>query len=697
MKRKNIFILFSISILPLLLLFVVFFNRSKFGSYFMHTVDPEYAYLFSGLTLANGDFSLGHIDHPGTPLQWLIALILRLGHLISGEGTFNADVMANAEYYLQLSNSVLIIFFAISLFIVGYIVWRTTKQWMWALFIQLSPLVSVMAIGTLVRVTPEPMLLSATLLLIAALLWYLFSNQQNQQIRAALLFGLIVSFSIAIKITFIPLAILPFFVLQTKKQHLVYVASSILLLPVFAFPLVDQFVKFSRWVKNLLLFSGKYGGGEKNVVDKQSFITHIGYLFEAQTLFFVILFIAIVFLVSALFWKKYCATNQKRQLRLLLGLVISMLLQLLIVAKHFAYHYMLPALLLIVPVIFLMLLVFYQTFLKQNNRYVLVAAFGIFAVFLLAIRTPKITHTTDWHQEQIRLKQPTQKFLTDNAKNTPLLILPSYYGTVRPEYGLMFGNLWTVPKIRQEYAVSLKQLYPQTFFFHPDKRRLYDWYNTVLLYDILRLNDSLYVYFGEKNETWEQQLAEKLYLQPQENDSIFTFETVFANQNTNETVALLHRTQPLDSFFAVSAFICNAELLTEGTDSLLASNGLSLNGVQYLTEEKAFDGKHSVLLSKKGMGAFEMHIQPQADEIYRATIWRYAPNKKGTFVAQGENFYQESSTVVERNDNGWEKIEISLDIPPELYGKTIRVYVKNNDNLPVYFDALEITTYRVLL
>ena len=52
----------------------------------LRSVDPDYVYFCTGLNMAEGHFKVAHIDHPGTPLQVITALVFRLVWWFRGEG-----------------------------------------------------------------------------------------------------------------------------------------------------------------------------------------------------------------------------------------------------------------------------------------------------------------------------------------------------------------------------------------------------------------------------------------------------------------------------------------------------------------------------------------------------------------------------------------------------------------------------------
>src|SRR3954471_3207030 len=72
--------------------------------------DPAYIYLFNGLGIVEG-YVPRHVDHPGTPLQVLIGLVVFAAHavmrLTGATGSdIGASVVATPETYLAVVSAV---------------------------------------------------------------------------------------------------------------------------------------------------------------------------------------------------------------------------------------------------------------------------------------------------------------------------------------------------------------------------------------------------------------------------------------------------------------------------------------------------------------------------------------------------------------------------------------------------------------
>ena len=67
-----------LGILPLAFLLCGFIFREMASPYAQRSIDPEYIYFISALSMGSGIPDVAHIDNPGTPLQVLGAIVFRV-------------------------------------------------------------------------------------------------------------------------------------------------------------------------------------------------------------------------------------------------------------------------------------------------------------------------------------------------------------------------------------------------------------------------------------------------------------------------------------------------------------------------------------------------------------------------------------------------------------------------------------------
>src|SRR6185436_2402465 len=128
----------NLFVFPFLLIALYCLIRSVMGPYFFpENLDPDYAYFFNSLNLAVSQ-SPAHIDHPGTTVQLLGALIIKLENHNGPDVIVAANSIARSESLLHRTN--LAIFYAtfISILAGSLLIFHKAKE-KWPVFLfQLS-------------------------------------------------------------------------------------------------------------------------------------------------------------------------------------------------------------------------------------------------------------------------------------------------------------------------------------------------------------------------------------------------------------------------------------------------------------------------------------------------------------------------------------------------------------------------------
>ncbi len=334
--RKSFWLL--LIIIPVLYLFLGFYFNRLSGTYFVRSVDSEYIYFISGLTLARGHFLIGHIDNPATPLQYVVALSFKAIHLIrQPENGIIDDAILNSELYLKTANLILLTVTSLFLLGAGALVYRLTKQVSLAFLVQAAPFITQLSLDNLSRFAPEAFLILPVILMICFILWILECDNPGET-KPALLAGVIAGFGLSVKLTFLPLWILPLFVL--KRKHLLYLFTGLVSFFLIALPVTLQISRFWHWIKRLLFFSGQHGEGEKNFIDWNTFWPNIIEIYNSNKFYFRVLAIFVIIFILYIIFKR----KERSVMKLGAGVLAVIALLLFMVGKHFEYRYFIMAL-----------------------------------------------------------------------------------------------------------------------------------------------------------------------------------------------------------------------------------------------------------------------------------------------------------------------------------------------------------------
>jgi hypothetical protein len=312
------------------------------GPYWLsHNLDPEYNYLLNGLNLAEGH-AAGHYDHPGTPVQMLGAVVLRLVHSMNKNSLpLERDVCVRPEYYLRAIHLAidLLVFCALAgLVFYFYAVFGDAVATM---IVGASLFASSALLLACTRVNPEPMLVFSGFCM-QIILVAVFSKRKRFK-SAHCWFAAVGGFGVAVKVTFLPLLLVPLVVIDGWKKRALYLAGSFVFFIVFTLPIAVHYKAVARWLFSILTHTGRYGYGNPGIVDPASYGSNIMNLLAWEPALAATLVVSGMYLF-AISLRKSSRRGNRTLLKTIAGCVAALVAQILMVAKHPDDHYLVPAL-----------------------------------------------------------------------------------------------------------------------------------------------------------------------------------------------------------------------------------------------------------------------------------------------------------------------------------------------------------------
>jgi hypothetical protein len=376
MKRSIPILL--LTIVPLLIYLLTFYIIHGF-----YSNDPEYAYLLNSVNVAHFQ-QIGHTDHPGTTLQVIGAVILRIYHFFdfANKADLRTSVLSNPEHYVMVIINILQIINVLLTFLVGYVLYRLSKKLWISILAQTSILLSSVLIEVVcTKYTPETLLISNSLLLTILLFYYSYSADKVNKIFT-IIFAVITGFGIATKVTAIPIIIIPLVILTGIKRKIFFLIYAGAAFIIFTLPIIKQYRTFYWWIKGLILHTGIYGQGEKGIINITSFKKEIWSLIEFNSTFSFIILLSLCLIIVLIAIRKsrekiYSDINFK----ILVSLVLTQIAGLLMVAKHAQNHYLAPFLCLSSLNIVYIIIILNKVFSFRPSRFYLIC--GGFSVFIL--------------------------------------------------------------------------------------------------------------------------------------------------------------------------------------------------------------------------------------------------------------------------------------------------------------------------
>lgn len=657
-------------IVPLLVLFIFVREFQNIGYNWCNGgYDSSYCYLLNSLSLATGH-SVGHIDHPGTPLQVFGVLIIFLTWLFEpSKKDLITSVLTQPELYLAaITWTVASINFVI-IFFIGRAAFKLAGNLWQSMILQLTPLFSAYLLFTgFGRVSPEQFILMSSMLIVLLMIFYLEKGQTNPM-KYAFLFAFVTGFGIASKFTFFLVMIIPLIVLVGWKKKLIYFVTSIATFFVCTLPVSDQYGSMFDWLKKLFNHAGIYGSGKETIIDLTTYLISLKEILSANYIFVIVLTVSIF---SATYFIVRLKKNKKPiwvddTLKFFVAIIICQIAGLLMVAKHFSPHYLVPFEAFMGANIFLLLR--FTSFIKK--KFALPVIFlGLIVIFGF-INNKLYVSNNNFNDEYLKAGDKFKLYNNNYAK-----IVGYAGGSI--EAALKFGNVYST----QIFSDALQRIYPNTFFYDINADKFYEWIGeTDLDYIIAKFGDKIvFNCFTLDMSTINRLAARGLYLKK-------------INSANKQAVYELASKPVLKK--KISYIDCNLETLTSDKQYFIATNGKDLfSGTSMRTEHFSKSGKYSVLLSKSQPFGLTYHCNDvtKGDEFI-VSAWCNKHDHKTVIVASDTTakfFYINSDFIDRFDEKGWKRMSLKFKVPVNIPDGKLLFYVWDSGNDSIFIDDMQI-------
>jgi hypothetical protein len=489
----------ALFVLPLLFAAVALAFRHLSGPHWIwHVVDASYFYLFDALNLANLTWP-GHPYHPGTPVQVMGALVLRVLHPTLAGPELVAAVLDDPEGHLTALGNALIAVQAVALLVAGLIGLVATRSLFLALVVQTGPFLSMVILKNAYHVKPEPMLVAVMALFTALALLALRPGalEGTGRTRFAVAFGILAGFGVATKLTAAPVFLAPLFLLGTIRSVLVYGIVSAMALALFLLPAAGSLHLFADYVAMIAHSSGPYGTGAARIIDTEAYPKALLKILKRPTAFLPIVIAAAVLATSLL---RRCGPLGA-EARMLAGILLACLVEALFVAKQPTANYMIPAYMLLPLSIVLAWRFFAGSgiggpgFRARAGRYAMV---GI----VLAL-VPQAWAVAGQGHELLRLRD---RALARDDGEFDRCARVYFFPASAPSFALNLGNWWTGSRFGKAVAGRVPA---NQFWFEQNTRDLRDAEGSRDIAEIAATHPCLVLRGGHKGPMLTY-LAEKL-------------------------------------------------------------------------------------------------------------------------------------------------------------------------------------------
>jgi hypothetical protein len=447
-----------LAVIPVVLIVFAFASVRSLGGF---DSDPEYAYLLNSLMILKLQLPY-YFWHPGTTLHVLGAGVIALVWLARwsfGQSGLQLDVLQHPELYLSCINATLAVAIGGACFFLGWRLRTASKSLAIGVIGQAVVLTSYPALTALSRVSPEPLLLCLSMLLIAILAPHVIALEPKLENRSLpLLAGATVAACIVTKLTAIPLAVM-LLLLETRRMQVIAAIAAAVTFVVLTLPVALHYHGMVSWLENMIVRKGMYGGGEVGIPSLGTIAYGVGLiatvvpeLIAAIAGCLVMLLFATrkrVFVICAIIIAVQIAVVAKQPLESYLASATAT------VDTGWPVRYLLPA---TAAVIMAAVVAAYRLMgMSPGRRTATLTAFGLALGLGVWWNMETVTQELRIHS----IARAENRALLARLVSSGCEIIPSYNAIESTEYKLAFGNWWA----GGAFSAALAAMHPEFVWF----------------------------------------------------------------------------------------------------------------------------------------------------------------------------------------------------------------------------------------
>ena len=681
------------SILPVLMVLYLLYLGATNGNFSLTGIDGEYVYLLNGLNVSALRFdNIGFTDHPGTPFLVLIGIFLRLSHLLFGQGNIIDDVIARPDFYVKACSMFMLGLSSLVLIWGGKKIFDKTKSITALLFIQGTYFLSEIVLAMQLRLIVDRLLPLVAFIFSVYTILYLFDKIPEK--KYALISGIIMGFGFIAKFNFVVLALIPPLILHGRNCFR-YGWSFILAAFISFLPVIDKFGNAKRFILQLFLHKGTYGGGERGILDVDKLVSTIDKLYNYGENFVCFFGLGIVSILMYLLFKKGRKENRKKVL-FLAGFLISCVLIALMASKNFKNYYLIPTLGLsgIVAFLSVQLISYYFKFRNKAQTLISIVLLGFLVIPTIIDLNASKENTNEKKQARIE----TRNFIDKNiGPNNYWLLEPGWVSGPFEANGLLWGISYVAGK--NSFTKNYMDLYPKILTFEGIDRPFKHFRTKDAEIDtIFNVDTPIYLFSSPGRRT--KLLKQELINQSESLQLEVSLDTIFTNTKNNDQVMMATFQQIMDTVIY--------DTITTFNDMEKEYYGWKQNAI---TEELAFSGQKStkILRGDKTSSIYRNDSIPQSIEnlnsIGISGKYYQTGLKNNTRIVieltspNEERFWYSVYCIDYFNKlDSWGDLNYKMFVPKKFrIAQKLQIYFYNSSKYPVFIDDIKIELHQAII
>jgi hypothetical protein len=466
------------------------------------------------------------------------------------------------------------------------------------------------------------------------------------------------------------------------------VLLSLVFIFLFISPVLGKMSYFTGFLSKMATHTGKYGSGEARLFDFTIFIHSIQLMLSKDipfTLHVLMLPIGWILIV-----KRKIGGSAKR---LFLAITLATVFQILLVARHYSFHYLMPVFALFMPLqAYFWINIFRKELEAITRRFytviLIVLISGIFSWLIIR---------NDFIKGIVNPVEETSKVIKSELKGTYIILTDYSNGFAFINPAFKFGLSYSGSSMKQKFAPILATAYPGNYFWTA-REGLSGWLGNYLPTDVFLKNPEIYLYAnaGDPNRS-DAVISEMVSLSGM--SQFLKLKQVYQNAKTGETIVLANAdTTEIQKYNHPSISIeTNVEVLTPDGEKIKSDKEeYSFAGGRSLSQRYARSGRSSVLLTPSNPFGMNISFPLAQGRRYKLEFWQRSSDDKQVIVvataSQSDLFYKTSVQGINKTDE-WTRSDLSLSIPDTYPEDVINFYLYNTTSDSVWIDDFRIMIF----
>ncbi|MDP2890492.1 MAG: hypothetical protein Q8P34_16190 [Bacteroidota bacterium] len=682
-ERRNLVFV----VVPLMLFVLMLFRVAEIHFYFQGWYDPVYAYLTNGLTFALGSNDIGHTDHPGTPLQLFIALLITIIGWIRGANDLATDVLANPETYLRIITIALIAINCTMLWMLGVFANKRLQNRNMAVVLQLLPLLSFQLFNFMAVINCESVISLSSFAIAACIILYDWRREEGHM-KFLIIIAILSALSVATKISSLSILIVPFFFFENIRSKAIYLLLSLLFIFLFIFPVMDKLGNFTGFIGKLATHTGQYGSGEQKLFDATIFFQSIRMMVLKELPFTLhLLLLPVGWFVIV---KRKITGSLKR---LFLGITLATVFQVIIVARHYGFHYLMPVFALFMPLHGY----FWIQFFREKIATLSSRTFSLMMILLVLGVFARLIIRNNFDKGITNSVEKTSQMVKSELKGKYIVLSDFNNGAAFIEPALKFGYSYSGNSMKKRYAEILASVYPENYLWNI-RDGFTNWTGSYLSTDIFSMNDQIFIYANTGNcEVSMRKISEMIDLAGI--SGFVNLKNVCQNEKRGEVIALaIVDTAMIRKHSQPKLMIeTSMEGLSEDGELIKSSvEEYSFRGGQLRTNQFARSGNSSILLTTANQFGLNISIPVSQGKRFKVEFWQRSSDQKQTLVvasATKSDVFYKTSFQGENNSGEWTRSELNVTLPENYPDANLQFYLWSPASDSVWVDDFRLTVF----